>query len=370
MTDQHRKDASDLERKRAESDALFWSIGEGAIATDEKGRISRVNSVALEILGYSERELLKSVYHETIVALDENDQPLATEDRPIVRAMTTGRPISARLVYRRKHGDKIHVYLTVSAVMLGGKPIGAIQVFRDITKEVELEHAKDEFISLASHQLRTPATAVKQYAGMLLQGYVGNITGQQRGMLQSIYDSNQRQIDIINDLLRVAQVDAGKIKAKKQDVDMGGIITGVINDMSDKFSNRRQKVVFLGSDKDLKVKADPQLIRMVVENIIDNASKYTPEGKSITIDLYRLSNHMSISVRDEGIGIDEKDLPQLFKKFSRVPNVLSDAVGGTGLGLYWAQKIVDLHGGKIKVSSKPKKGSTFVIQLPLREKTV
>jgi len=118
------------------------------------------------------------------------------------------------------------------------------------------------------------------------------------------------------------------------------------------------------------VKADPQLIRMVVENIIDNASKYTPEGKSITIDLYRLSNHMSISVRDEGIGIDEKDLPQLFKKFSRVPNVLSDAVGGTGLGLYWAQKIVDLHGGKIKVSSKPKKGSTFVIQLPLREKTV
>jgi PAS domain S-box-containing protein len=368
MTNQHRKDASDLERKRAESDALFWSIGEGAIATDEKGRISRVNSAALEILGFSEKELMGSVYHEKIVAVDENDQPLATKDRPIVRAMSNGRPISTRLIYRRKRGGLMHVYLTVSAIMLGGKPIGAIQVFRDITKEVELEHAKDEFISLASHQLRTPATAVKQYAGMLLQGYVGDITDQQRGMLQNIYESNERQISIINDLLRVAQVDAGKVKAKKKDVDMGKVITSVVNDMNDKFRNRQQKVVYVGSDNDLRVRADPQLIRMVIENIVDNASKYTPEGKSITIDLYKLKDHMSVSVRDEGIGIDEKDLPQLFKKFSRVPNILSDAVGGTGLGLYWAKKIVDLHGGQIKVSSKPKKGTTFIIQLPLHDK--
>jgi PAS domain S-box-containing protein len=342
MTNQHRKDASDLERKRAESDALFWSIGEGAIATDEKGRISRVNSAALEILGFSEKELMGSVYHEKIVAVDENDQPLATEDRPIVRAMSNGRPISTRLIYRRKRGGLMHVYLTVSAIMLGGKPIGAIQVFRDITKEVELEHAKDEFISLASHQ--------------------------QRGMLRNIYESNERQISIINDLLRVAQVDAGKVKAKKKDVDMGKVITSVVNDMNDKFRNRQQKVVYVGSDNDLRVRADPQLIRMVIENIVDNASKYTPEGKSITIDLYKLKDHMSVSVRDEGIGIDEKDLPQLFKKFSRVPNILSDAVGGTGLGLYWAKKIVDLHGGQIKVSSKPKKGTTFIIQLPLHDK--
>lgn len=358
------KASSDLEKKKAESDALFWSIGEGAVTTDEHGRITRINRAALEILGYSEKELMGAVYYRAIIAEDSTGKVLPDKERPIVRAVTSGKPISTRLIYRCKKG-LIHVYLTVSAILLDGKPIGSIEVFRDITEEVELERAKDEFISLASHQLRTPASAVKQYAGMMLQGYVGALTDTQRTMVQNIYDSNERQLSIVNDLLRVAQVDAGRIKAKKQTVDLAAIIHGVIRDMGSKFAQRQQHVVFEGADMTVCVEADPQLVRMVIENIVDNASKYTPAGKGISIDVYTLVDHASISIRDEGIGIDDKDMPLLFQKFSRLPNALSSSVGGTGLGLYWAKKIIDLHEGDIKVRSKPKKGSTFIIQLPL-----
>jgi PAS domain S-box-containing protein len=358
---------ADLERKRAESDALFLSIGEGAIATDEHGRISRINQAALEILALKEPDLIGRLYQDVIIAEDENGEVIPAAERPITKAIATRKPVSTRLTYRRGNSGKITVYLTVSVVMLEGRSIGAIQVFRDITHEVELERAKDEFISLASHQLRTPASAVKQYAGMLLQGYVGEVTDKQRQMLKSIYDSNERQITIVNDLLRVAQVDAGKVKPKMATVDIAELVRSILNDMDARFQARNQKITYLRADKDLSVEADSQLLRMVIENIVDNASKYTPEGKNITVDLYQVKDHVSIAIRDEGVGIDEKDIPLIFQKFSRLPNPLSEAVGGTGLGLYWAKKVIDLHDGKIQVSSKLRKGTTFIVQLPLEQ---
>jgi PAS domain S-box-containing protein len=354
-----------LSRKDAESDALFLSIGEGAIATDEHGRISRVNRAALEILGYTEADLMGRFYQEAIVAEDEEGQVIPAPDRPIAQAIATQEPVATRLTYRKGDGTRVTVYLTVSVIMLDGGSLGAIQVFRDITHEVELERAKDEFISLASHQLRTPASAVKQYAGMLLQGYVGELADKQRSMIESIYESNERQIAIVNDLLRVAQVDAGKVHPKIVPTDLANLIKGVMSDLDTRFKAKNQKVTYLRPAKDLVVEVDPQLLRMVIENIIDNASKYTPADRNITVDLYKIKDHISIAIRDEGVGIDEKDIPQIFQKFSRVPNPLSETVGGTGLGLYWAKRIVDLHNGKIQVSSKPGRGTTFIIQIPL-----
>lgn len=232
---------------------------------------------------------------------------------------------------------------------------------------MELNLAKDEFISLASHQLRTPATGVKQYVSMALDGYGGKISSKLRIFLEKANESNDRQLSVINDLLQVAQVDAGQVVLRKEAVDAGELIKGVIHEQAAKFAKRHQTVRF--NERKVKVIAiaDAIKLRMVIENIVDNASKYTPENKNIFIRLSRSGGKARIVVKDEGVGINQEDTEYIFQKFSRIDNLMSTEVGGTGLGLYWVRKIIDLHGGSITVTSKLGKGTTFTISLPLSD---
>ncbi len=234
-----------------------------------------------------------------------------------------------------------------------------------------LSAAKDEFISLASHQLRTPATAVKQYLSMVLEGYAGDVTDNQKQMLDLAHVNNERQITIVNDLLKVAQVDAGKVKLVKQRIDIVKLMREVLDDQRAKFQSRDQVVTFdrsriSGRTVRAYVAADANRMRMVLENIVDNASKYTPIGKAVTVRVLDkpADSAVKIEVEDTGVGIAKADLDKLFHKFTRVDNPLTAEVDGTGLGLYWAKKIVDLHDGAISVRSRPGQGTTFTISLP------
>lgn len=230
---------------------------------------------------------------------------------------------------------------------------------------MEINRSKDEFIALASHQLRTPATAVKQYVGMLLEGYAGEITEEQRKFLKSAYDSNERQIQVVNDILRVAKLDLKKIVLKKQNVDIVKLIESIMHDLMSHFENREQQVSFNKSASTILALVDSEYIRMAIGNIIDNASKYTPEGKSVTIAIKETpKNSVEVIIKDQGVGIPKDSIDKLFKKFSRIENALSVKVGGTGLGLYWAKEIIELHGGSIHVSSTVDKGTTFTVTLP------
>lgn len=232
---------------------------------------------------------------------------------------------------------------------------------------MELGRTKDEFISLASHQLRTPATGVKQYIGMILEGFVGDITPGQRDILTKAYESNERQLRIVSDLLKVARVDAGKVQLKKSDVDVSALVRDVIKEQQSTYKARHQTVKLKIPRKRIMAWIDKDRIRMVVENLCDNASKYSGDSKPITVTVDDDGNRVTVSVKDEGVGIAEKDQSKLFAKFSRIHNSLSTQVGGTGLGLYWANKIVDLHGGVIEVESKQDHGSTFTIRLPKKD---
>jgi signal transduction histidine kinase len=227
-----------------------------------------------------------------------------------------------------------------------------------------MNRAKDEFIMLASHQLRTPATGVKQFVGMLLEGFGGDVPANQRSMLEQAYDCNERQIQIVNDLLRVAQVDAGKVSVRKAPCDVTQLVHGISAELRDTFNSREQTVTISGSRKKITALIDTKLMRMVLENLLDNASKYSPAGKPIRVDVQHSRKTLVIKVEDSGVGIRKKDQPKLFQKFSRIDNPLSEVVGGTGLGLYWAKKIVELHGGTLGVVSKMRYGSTFAVTLP------
>lgn len=239
-----------------------------------------------------------------------------------------------------------------------------------LTKQREelltLNTAKDEFISLASHQLRTPATGVKQYLGMALEGYGGPVPSRLRKLLKQAYESNERQLTIVDDLLKVAQVDAGKVRLQKQPLDLVGLIKDVIQGQTDKFATREQTVIFSPRRRKLMVVADRDRLRMVIENILDNASKYSPPGKNIEITATKSNDQAILTIRDEGVGIDPKQKDRVFEKFSRIDNPLSVQVGGTGLGLYWVKKIIDLHEGAISIDSKLGTGTTFTVTFPAK----
>lgn len=233
-----------------------------------------------------------------------------------------------------------------------------------------LNRSKDEFISLASHQLRTPATGVKQYVGMLLEGYAGDVTADQREFLDQAYQSNERQLRIVDDLLKVARVDSGKMALDIEPVDLVSVIDGVLDEQASQFVERDQDVKFEHTEPKVIVDLDGGRIRMVLENLVDNASKYTHHGKKITVSLSRDADGVRIAIMDEGVGIDEKHMSRLFQKFSRLDNDLSVLVGGTGLGLYWAKKVVDMHHGSISVESTPGGGSTFTVSIPSKDQKI
>lgn len=229
---------------------------------------------------------------------------------------------------------------------------------------VDLNRSKDEFISIASHQLRTPATAVKQYLGMVLEGFVGDLEPKQQTMLTKAYENNERQLRIVADLLRVAQVDAGQVMLRKEEVDVNTLLEDVIRDLGGVFKHRSQIVVFQPSAEPPLVKIDLNSIRMVFENLLDNASKYSEENTQITVSITNERNRLVVRIADEGVGIKESERGRLFEKFSRLDNPLSTKVGGTGLGLYWAKKIVTLHEGELTHESNDPQGSIFSVGLP------
>lgn len=234
-------------------------------------------------------------------------------------------------------------------------------------KEREVAHAKDELLSLASHQLRTPATGVKQYMGMVLQGFAGDITAVQREFLTKAYKSNERQLHVINDILHLAKLDLGRIVLAKKDFDLSEMVHDVVEEQSQDMQAAGLKV-HLKLLKKAPIYADDHVLRMVVENIVSNAIKYTDPNGKITIRLQSKEGQYRLSITDTGVGIARADIPRLFKQFSRLTNSRSHLVPGTGVGLYLARHLTMLHDGNILVTSTVGKGSTFTVLLPITSK--
>lgn len=344
------------------SEVLFYSIGEGAFVIDERGYISRVNSIALDILGFKKQELVGKWLPEVLIAEDDNGEMIPNYERPATEAFLSGKPVAKRIFYRKKSGARVAVAVNVAPILVRNEPIGAIELFRDITAELQLERAKDEFISIASHQLRTPATVVKQNLGLILEGYIGS--GAKQGeLLQTAYEHNNTQLEIINNLLNIAQVEAGEFKPHFQDVDMSKLLQSVVDSQKAEYAKRNIGLKLITKKERAIARADPLHMRMVFENLVNNAQKYSPAGTAVTVTVRAAAKAVTVRVRDQGIGIAAKDIPSLFRKFSRIENVNSMA-SGTGLGLYWAKKLVELHGGSIVVSSKLHRGTTFSVIIP------
>jgi signal transduction histidine kinase len=233
-------------------------------------------------------------------------------------------------------------------------------------KQLELQDAKDELLSLASHQLRTPATGVKQYIGMLLEGYIGTVPKKQRDILSKAYQSNERQLEIVNQILHIARIEAGRLPIDKQFFDFSNLVKQIASEQKPAFRERKQKISTSIPKRPLVIEGDQQYLAMVIENLLTNASKYTHEKGTINLKVSASNDLAVLEVKDSGVGIALEDMDKLFQKFSRIDNELSVSSGGTGIGLYLAKLIVELHNGTVDVTSTPGKGSTFRVKLPLK----
>jgi signal transduction histidine kinase len=230
-----------------------------------------------------------------------------------------------------------------------------------IEQLIEVNRAKDEFISIASHQLRTPVTTVKQYTAMLIDGMAGELSEKQREFLQKAYESNERQLAIINGLLKVAQIDAGGMELALQSTDVGRMVQEAVEDFRPGFEQVGQTLTCLAT-KGLLLEVDENALRMVIDNLLENAQKYSEAGGETRIEIAENVASVDIVISDQGVGIEHPE--RLFQKFSRIANKLSTEVGGTGLGLYWAQSIARLHGGDLTYQENKPNGSKFIITLP------
>lgn len=368
-TDKLADQLSVAERARLKDDAILSSIGEGLVVVDEAGLISNINEPAAEMLGYAPSELKGQRFLSAIEARNDKGREVDPLERPVMQALATGKPVAGYVHYVRKDGTTFPAFLTASPVVLEGKPIGVIEVFRDVSAEKALERAKDEFVSLASHQLRTPANGVKAFASMLLDGYAGQLTPQQCEFVNKVMESNDRQLRIVDDMLNVARVDAGRMHLNVALTDLGALVSDVITEQQPVIDQRQQIISFTLPAKAIVAMVDGSKLRMVVENLVSNASKYTDAGGKIAVRLEQRRQTVALSVSDTGVGLSQKDIKsKLFSKFTRIDNPLSAKVGGTGLGLYLAKKIVDLHHAQLVVKSELGKGTTFVVELPITTK--
>jgi two-component system, chemotaxis family, CheB/CheR fusion protein len=229
---------------------------------------------------------------------------------------------------------------------------------------VHISKIKDEFISLASHQLRTPATAVKQYLGIIMDEYAGPISSDQMQYLQTAYNSNERQLTVINDLLKTAQLDVSDYKLNKRRCNLENLTKQVLEETKAIFDLRKQNAV-LTVKNPVEADIDYEEMKIALTNIVENASKYSYPETTIELSIKKNKKYAEIAVKDHGAGINKEDHERIFDKFTRIDNDMSDTVSGTGLGLYWVKRIVELHDGNITVESKQDKGSTFKVHLPL-----
>lgn len=209
---------------------------------------------------------------------------------------------------------------------------------------------RDELLALTSHQLRTPASGVKQYIGMLTQGFVGDLTPEQQAVAVKAYAANERQLETINQILHVAKADAQQLKLDLTHIDIVPLVDDVVSSMGDEALRKSIRMSVSGV-KSAYVDADERYVRMVIENLISNAIKYSYENSSVAIKVMLHAKKVSVRVSDEGVGLQPEDYDKLFVKFSRINNDLSAKEGGTGLGLYLAQQIAIAHRGRITVDS-------------------
>lgn len=350
-------------------EAILLSMGEGLIALDEMGRTVLINRVAAEFFHIKdESSVIGKSIEEAIREFkvnDKNDKPLAPEQAPSYRTLKDGETMSDTFIFHAADDRKILFDINSSPIKLKDKIVGAVVIFRDVTKEKEVDRMKTEFISLASHQLRTPLSAIRWYSEMLVSGDAGKLMPEQLDFATNISDSTVRMIGLVNALLNIARIESGRIMVDPKPTDLKELVSGIVTDLKAKTEEKQQTLIISVHDELPKINLDPRLISQVYMNLLTNAIKYSPKGSEISVFISRKGDQIISQVTDNGYGIPKAQQARIFEKFFRAANAVKVETDGTGLGLYLIKSVVESSGGKIWFESEEGKGTTFWFSMPL-----
>lgn len=360
-----------LFRVEMELERIFSSLGHGMYVVDVDRRILLWNRAAESILGWTEEDALGKDCKEFIGHLNADGCQLCDDECPLEAAVNESHTVFAGTVWGHAKGGDL-IPLNVSCAPLFDdkqEMVGAVEVFNDVSREVEVDRMKSEMCSVVAHELRTPLTSMRGYLEMVAEGEVGEVNDEQREFLGIVQSNVDRLQELVSDFLDLDRLESGRLVVHWEELDVRVLAEKALEDYS--LLAEEKSLELTGELEDVpKVMGDRQLLERVFANLVSNAIKYTNRG-GVRIRVFSRDGLVAISVKDTGVGIPEDELEKIADKFFRASTASQTPSHGSGLGLAITKDIVKKHDGELLIESIPGTGSTFSVQLPAaRERSI
>ena len=367
---------SSLENKlsavESKSDVVINAIDDGVLAISKDGNIELINPSAQQIIGWDQGDALGLNWKSVLKLVTSDGKDVEDLENPIAQSLSKNQPTHNDKLFLLTSSEK-RILVSIVSSPVGTDGEGIIVVFRDITKEKAEEREQAEFISTASHEMRTPVASIEGYLGLALNPATAHIDEKARDFITKAHESAQHLGRLFQDLLDISKVEDGRMKNNPKVINVNEFLKDIFDGLATKASEKQLNYIFMpdivGESKEKSLQPifyaniDPDHFREVVSNLIENAIKYTPSGE-VVVNITGDDKQISVSIKDSGIGIPAEDIPHLFQKFYRVDNSDTREIGGTGLGLYLSRRLAEAMSGNLRVESKYKEGSTFYLEIP------
>ena len=354
------------------SDVVINAIDDGVLAISKDGNIELINPSAQQIIGWDQGDALGLNWKSVLKLVTSDGKDVEDLENPIAQSLSKNQPTHNDKLFLLTSSEK-RILVSIVSSPVGTDGEGIIVVFRDITKEKAEEREQAEFISTASHEMRTPVASIEGYLGLALNPATAHIDEKARDFITKAHESAQHLGRLFQDLLDISKVEDGRMKNNPKIINVNEFLKDIFDGLATKANEKQLNYIFMpdiideGKEKSLQpifyANIDPDHFREVVSNLIENAIKYTPSGE-VVVNVTGDDKQISVSVKDSGIGIPAEDIPHLFQKFYRVDNSDTREIGGTGLGLYLSRRLAEAMSGNLRVESKYKEGSTFYLEIP------
>jgi two-component system, OmpR family, phosphate regulon sensor histidine kinase PhoR len=355
------------EEEKNKTMAIISNFTDGILVFNKDDLIELVNPKFERIFGVDHQEVAGKGLKEF-----KNNEELKDLMEVLAKSPDFSREDNGeeREIFREeiKVDETITIEITTVPIFRDKGKVGTLAVLHDVTREKMVEAMKSEFVSIAAHQLRTPLSAIKWTMIMLLEGDLGDLSEEQKNLVQKAYDSNERMVSLINDLLNVSRIEEGRYLYKPSYISFNDIIDPLIEIYQSEL--KRRSIDFeikIPKEKLPKVVVDTEKITLVIQNLLDNAMKYTDQGGKVFFSVDVKEKEIEVMVKDTGVGIPQDQQKRLFSKFFRAANVVRMETEGSGLGLFICKNVINSHKGRIWFESKEKQGSTFYFSLPIIE---
>ncbi|SHH52244.1 two-component system histidine kinase PnpS [Tepidibacter thalassicus] len=344
----------EISSEKSKLDAIINQMADGLIAVDNEGFIMHVNPTFIKMLNLKEEDIKQLTYDEILGKYNENltlkniKNKNKSQGNEVIK-LENGDILKANFVYLKNENNQVK---------------GLVLVLQDITEHEKLDNMRKEFVANVSHELKTPITTVKSYTETLLDGAMED-KEICKSFLNVINRESERMARLVSDLLQLSRLDYKKTSFNFSKFNLDKLIKDVVNKLEISFKEKNHTLNLGLNDENIIINGDKYKIEQVLQNILTNAIKYTPENGIISIDVKKQKEYVIISISDNGIGIPKEAIPRIFERFYRVDKARSRDMGGTGLGLSIAKHIIEEHKGDISVESELGKGTTFKIKLPV-----